>query len=61
MFSHYIVPLCVVEKKLFILIILEQLQTIVTGAGDETLRFWNIFPSMKAPVSNVTNFNYGLS
>ncbi|XP_050210765.1 protein FIZZY-RELATED 3 [Mercurialis annua] len=25
-------------------------QTIVTGAGDETLRFWNIFPSMKAPV-----------
>ncbi|XP_048568892.1 protein FIZZY-RELATED 3-like [Triticum urartu] len=23
-------------------------QTIVTGAGDETLRFWNIFPSMKA-------------
>ncbi|KAG7016229.1 Protein FIZZY-RELATED 3, partial [Cucurbita argyrosperma subsp. argyrosperma] len=22
-------------------------QTIVTGAGDETLRFWNIFPSMK--------------
>ncbi|KAE9606128.1 putative transcription factor WD40-like family [Lupinus albus] len=24
-------------------------QTIVTGAGDETLRFWNIFPSMKAP------------
>ena len=26
-------------------------QSIVTGAGDETLRFWNIFPSMKAPVS----------
>ncbi|XP_062208217.1 B-type cell cycle switch protein ccs52B-like [Phragmites australis] len=27
-------------------------QTIVTGAGDETLRFWNIFPSVKtqAPV-----------
>ncbi|CAK9135632.1 unnamed protein product [Ilex paraguariensis] len=24
-------------------------QTIVTGAGDETLRFWNIFPSMKTP------------
>ncbi|KAK7305740.1 hypothetical protein VNO77_43650 [Canavalia gladiata] len=24
-------------------------QTIVTGAGDETLRFWNVFPSMKAP------------
>ncbi|GMF39623.1 unnamed protein product [Phytophthora fragariaefolia] len=23
-------------------------QTIVTGAGDETLRFWNAFPSMKA-------------
>ncbi|KAK9700113.1 hypothetical protein RND81_08G217900 [Saponaria officinalis] len=27
-------------------------QTIVTGAGDETLRFWNVFPSVKrqAPV-----------
>ncbi|OAY79079.1 Protein FIZZY-RELATED 3, partial [Ananas comosus] len=24
-------------------------QTIVTGAGDETLRFWNIFPSVKTP------------
>ncbi|XP_061358155.1 B-type cell cycle switch protein ccs52B-like [Gastrolobium bilobum] len=23
-------------------------QTIVTGAGDETLRFWNVFPSMKS-------------
>lgn len=22
-------------------------QTIVTGAGDETLRFWNVFPSVK--------------
>lgn len=22
-------------------------QTIVTGAGDETLRFWNIFPGPK--------------
>lgn len=25
-------------------------QTIVTGAGDETLRFWNVFPSVKSPV-----------
>ncbi|KAF5959584.1 hypothetical protein HYC85_000793 [Camellia sinensis] len=25
------------------------LRTIVTGAGDETLRFWNVFPSMKTP------------
>lgn len=23
-------------------------QTIVTGAGDETLRFWNVFPGPKA-------------
>jgi cell division cycle 20-like protein 1 (cofactor of APC complex) len=22
-------------------------KTVVTGAGDETLRFWNIFPSAK--------------
>lgn len=27
------------------------LQTIVTGAGDETLRFWNVFPSVKTTVS----------
>ncbi|XP_016575623.1 protein FIZZY-RELATED 3 isoform X3 [Capsicum annuum] len=26
-------------------------QTIVTGAGDETLRFWNIFPSVKTPAA----------
>ncbi|KAK3005130.1 hypothetical protein RJ639_017854 [Escallonia herrerae] len=26
-------------------------QTIVTGAGDETLRFWNVFPSAKTPAS----------
>jgi WD40 repeat protein len=22
-------------------------QTIVTGAGDETLRFWNVFPAQR--------------
>ena len=27
-------------------------QTIVTGAGDETLRFWNVFPGPKSQVSN---------
>lgn len=27
-------------------------QTIVTGAGDETLRFWNVFPSSKAKAGN---------
>ena len=26
-------------------------QTIVTGAGDETLRFWNVFPGVKSQVS----------
>ncbi|XP_016575622.1 protein FIZZY-RELATED 3 isoform X2 [Capsicum annuum] len=26
-------------------------KTIVTGAGDETLRFWNIFPSVKTPAA----------
>ncbi|KAH9604333.1 hypothetical protein KSS87_023404, partial [Heliosperma pusillum] len=26
-------------------------QTIVTGAGDETLRFWNVFPSSKSQTS----------
>jgi len=31
-------------------------QTLVTGAGDETLRFWNVFPQKKeskSPVSNI--------
>jgi len=34
-------------------------QTIVTGAGDETLRFWNVFPSAqsKATVSTATSQN----
>jgi WD40 repeat protein len=27
-------------------------QTIVTGAGDETLRFWNVFPCPKSQVCN---------
>lgn len=26
-------------------------QSIVTGAGDETLRFWNVFPGSKTPLS----------
>lgn len=31
------------------------LQTIVTGAGDETLRFWNVFPSPKSQVMTPLN------
>jgi len=27
-------------------------ETIVTGAGDETLRFWNVFPSLKTSTGN---------
>lgn len=30
-------------------------QTIVTGAGDETLRFWNVFPGPKAHPSSTRN------
>jgi cell division cycle 20-like protein 1 (cofactor of APC complex) len=32
-------------------------QTLVTGAGDETLRFWNVFPPKrqhKSPISCIT-------
>lgn len=29
---------------------LHMFQTIVTGAGDETLRFWNVFPCSKSQV-----------
>lgn len=38
-------------------------QTIVTGAGDETLRFWNIFPSMKtqAPVRDIGLWSFSRS
>ena len=28
-------------------------QNIVTGAGDETLRFWNVFPSLKGKTDNL--------
>lgn len=35
-------------------------QTIVTGAGDETLRFWNVFPSMKStPVKDTGIWSMG--
>lgn len=36
-------------------------QTIVTGAGDETLRFWNVFPSMKTqtPVKDTGLWSLG--
>jgi len=30
-------------------------ETIVTGAGDETLRFWNVFPSLKTSTANNQN------
>lgn len=30
-------------------------QTIVTGAGDETLRFWNVFPGPKPHTSTSRN------
>uniref|UniRef100_M8BF28 Uncharacterized protein n=1 Tax=Aegilops tauschii TaxID=37682 RepID=M8BF28_AEGTA len=38
-------------------------KTIVTGAGDETLRFWNIFPSMKAqaPARDAGLFSFSRS
>lgn len=31
-------------------------QTIVTGAGDETLRFWNVFPMSKSKLVNLITF-----
>ena len=30
-------------------------QSIVTGAGDETLRFWNMFPSLKGKSDSLSN------
>jgi len=35
-------------------------QSIVTGAGDETLRFWNVFPSVKGK-SDSFPYNGGVS
>jgi cell division cycle 20-like protein 1 (cofactor of APC complex) len=35
-------------------------QNIVTGAGDETLRFWNVFPSFKSLGTN-KNGGFGVS
>lgn len=33
--------------------------SIVTGAGDETLRFWNVFPKCKSSKGVVSNLNGG--
>ena len=35
-------------------------ESIVTGAGDETLRFWNIFPPMQSRAVNVFQCSSGL-
>jgi len=35
-------------------------QTIVTGAGDETLRFWNAFPRRKETASGDERREWGL-
>ena len=35
-------------------------ETIVTGAGDETLRFWNVFPPAKERSSNIFGCSSGL-
>jgi cell division cycle 20-like protein 1, cofactor of APC complex len=32
-------------------------QTIVTGAGDETLRFWNVFPTTEKRCKKATSLN----
>ena len=36
--------------------VLVGVQTIVTGAGDETLRFWNVFPPPKVQVKTTSLF-----
>ena len=30
-------------------------QSVVTGAGDETLRFWNVFPSNRSKGSSLSS------
>ncbi len=35
-------------------------ESIVTGAGDETLRFWNVFPPLKSRTANVFGCSSGL-
>ena len=35
-------------------------ESIVTGAGDETLRFWNVFPPLKSKTANVFGCSSGL-
>lgn len=36
-------------------------QTLVTGAGDETLRFWNVFPPKKKQTKAVSTIQPSLS
>ena len=35
-------------------------ESIVTGAGDETLRFWNVFPPLKTKTMNIFGCSSGL-
>ncbi len=41
-------PLCMCAHRVLYLAMSPDGQSIVTGAGDETLRFWNVFPSPKS-------------
>jgi cell division cycle 20-like protein 1, cofactor of APC complex len=41
-------PWCLLPRRVLYLAMSPDGQTIVTGAGDETLRFWNVFPGPKS-------------
>lgn len=41
-------PGCLLRRVLYLAMSPDG-QTVVTGAGDETLRFWNVFPGPKSP------------
>lgn len=36
-------------------------QTIVTGAGDETLRFWSVFPGPRQSLSSIDSGLSGMN
>lgn len=40
--------MCVVWPRVLYLAMSPDGQSIVTGAGDETLRFWNVFPGPRS-------------
>eukprot|EP01104_Vermistella_antarctica_P016107 TRINITY_DN5427_c0_g1_i1.p1 TRINITY_DN5427_c0_g1~~TRINITY_DN5427_c0_g1_i1.p1 ORF type:complete len:634 (+),score=104.79 TRINITY_DN5427_c0_g1_i1:209-2110(+) len=57
----HLTPLCTLtghSMRVLYLAVSPDGQTVVTGAGDETLRFWNVFPSARASARANSNSQF---